>query len=257
MYILLNDTATDSIPLCRLCGIQCLDISYVDILGDTGQLMAFAIQKHLEIEISDKETYSKNVCHNCSRRIEEWNEYYNKCHQVQSLFKNEPLILEESNSILPVESNSVVENDNVSNHLSKLVEELVQDSSIGAEKISDVTQDDAMPTIQSEEVLKGDESDPVDGEDDHSITEDEFEEELTSENESEENSEDSNEPRPKQKPRHKKFIFTIPFLEKKVERKFTHEERVKLQKHISKRQNTLICKSLIVIVKKKLFQLIL
>lgn len=243
MYILLNDAATGSIPLCRLCGIQCLEISYIDILGDAGQLMAFAIQKHLEIEISDKESYSKNVCHNCSSRIEEWNDYYNKCHQVQSLFKNEQLILEEPSTILPDESSSVVGNDNVSNHLSKLVEEFVQDSSMGGEKISHLTPGDAISvTVQPEEVLKENESDPVDGEDDHSVTEDEFEEELSSENESEENSEDSNQPRPKQKSRHKKFIFTIPFLEKKVERKFTPEERVKLQKHISKRQNTLICK---------------
>jgi hypothetical protein len=72
-----------------------------------------------------------------------------------------------------------------------------------------------------------------------SVTEDEFEEELNSE--SDEHSDDSNEEKKKQKPRHKKFMFNIPFLETKVGRQFTPAEKVKLQKHISKRQNTLIC----------------
>ena len=86
------------------------------------------------------------------------------------------------------------------------------------------------------------ESDSLENEDDHS-TEDEFEDELTtSDNESDEHSDNSTEDKQKHKPRHKKFIFTIPFLEKKVNRRFTSAEKAKLQKHISKRQNTLICK---------------
>lgn len=250
MYIFLNSAATDSIPVCRLCGMQCVDASYIDILGDAGQLMAFAIQKYLEIEISDKETNSKNVCHNCSRRVEDWNEFYNKCHQVQStVFKNNPLIIGSSNSIhLPemLPPTAVVENHSVSSHLSKLVEELVQDGPITVDKLAPVTHDESINSIaelKHDSALHGNDSEPIEGEDDPNITEDEFEEELTSEDESEENSEDSHEARPKMKPRQKKFIFTIPFLEKKVERKFNPEERVKLQKHISKRQNTLICKS--------------
>ena len=244
MYILLHDQ-TETIRVCRLCGLS-LEVPYFDILGDSGQFLSFAIQKYLSIEVSDKENYSKTVCHNCNRKIEEWNDYYTKCHEFQTLLKNS--MLEESNTLQRKVSHSL-ENESVSTHLSKLVEEFVQDSSIEEEnKIPHVTSvieepidsSGAMP-VDSTGVNQN-ESDSLENEDDHS-TEDEFEDELTtSDNESDEHSDNSTEDKQKHKPRHKKFIFTIPFLEKKVNRRFTSAEKAKLQKHISKRQNTLICK---------------
>ena len=245
MYILLHDQTTNAIPICRLCGVQCLDISYLDIFGDAGRYLAFAIQKYLEIEVSDKETFSKNVCHNCSGRVEEWNVFYNKCHEVQSLLKNSPLILEESRTVQAEESNVVLQNESVSNHLTKLVEELVQDGSMVTEKIqSTAVLEEAMDAtgIKPEDIpdTNQDEAGSVEGDEDPlTATEDEFEEELNSE--SDEHSDDSNEEKKKQKPRHKKFMFNITFLETKVGRRFTPAEKAKLQKHINKRQNTLIC----------------
>ncbi|EFX74149.1 hypothetical protein DAPPUDRAFT_324651 [Daphnia pulex] len=245
---MLHDQTANSIPICRLCGVQCLDISYLDIFGDAERYLAFAIQKYLEIEVSDKETYSKNVCHNCSGRVEEWSVFYHKCHEVQSLFKDPPLILEESRTV-SVEEPIVLQNETISNHLTKLVEEYVQDDSIVTEKIPPAAVlEEAMDAtgIKPEDSTETnqDDADSVEGEDDQlSVTEDEFEEELNSE--SDEHSDDSNEGKKKQKPRHKKFMFNIPFLETKVGRRFTPAEKVKLQKHISKRQNTLIYEMLI------------
>ncbi len=247
MFVLLHQTR-DTIPVCRLCGTQLsLEVPYFDVFGDSGRFLAFAIQKYLEIEVSDKENYSKNVCHTCNQRIEEWNDFYTKCHELQTLFKNTPLLLGETNTIQAEVPSASLENENVSNQISKLVEELVQDGSIVTEKIQEVheaTTDSPRINLTDNTDTNQDEVDPLEVEDGHSVTEDEFEEEFTTDNESDDNSDNSTETKPKQKPRHKKFIFTIPFLEKKVNRKFTPTEKAKLQKHISKRQNTLICKQL-------------
>lgn len=249
MYILLHEQTTDSIPICRLCGTQCMDISYLDIFGDAGQFMAFAIQKYLEIDVSEKEVCSKSVCHNCSGRVEEWSVFYNKCHEVQSLFKSPPLILEESTSAQTGETQAIFQSESVSNHLTKLVEELVQGGPMASEKISsEAVLEEAMDAtgIKAEdgkELNQDDDTDFTEAEEDPvSDTEDEFEEDLNSE--SDEQSGDS-EAKQKQKPRHKKFMFDIPFLETKLGRSFTPTEKTKLQKHISKRQNTLIYEMLI------------
>lgn len=240
MYILLQNQNPETIPVCRLCGIQCIGSPYVDILGDNGRFMAFAIQKYLEIEVSDKETYSKSVCHCCSKRVEEWNDFYNKCHEMQSLFKNDALLLDSTSMPQEVPS-SALESETVSNHLSKLVEELVQESTIAQDKtVLDIHGEDINPAdVRLEGNNETHEMDAI--EEDQSLTEDEFEEELTSDNENDDLSDDSADSKPKQKPRQKKFIFTIPFLEKKLNRTFSQAERAKLQKHISKRQNILIC----------------
>lgn len=245
MYILLHEQTADALPMCRLCGTQCLDISYLDIFGDAGQFMAFAIQKYLEIEVSEKEAYSKTVCHNCSGRVEEWSVFYNKCHEVQSLFKSPPLILEEPKAAQTGEPQAFFQSESVSNHFTKLVEELVQGVPTEALQISsEAVLEKAMGATgikaeDSTELNQGDDGDLTEADDDPvSDTEDEFEEDLNSE--SDEHSGDS-EAKQKQKARHKKFMFDIPFLETKLDRRFTSAEKIKLQKHISKRQNTLIC----------------
>ena len=220
-------------------------MSYVDLSGNYGHLIAYAIQKFLEIEISEKESFSKNVCHNCNQKVEDWKDFYNKCHETQTLFKNTPLILEET-TVQP-ETSSLGEN-NVSNDLSKLVEEFVQDSSpLTVETTQAVALKPSLSLssdhLESTVISETNEEENAKNEENLSATEDEFEEEITSENESDELSDNYDESKVKQKKRQKKFIFTIPFLERKKETKFSVEEKVKLQKYISKRQNTLICKN--------------
>ena len=61
MYVLLQDQSVDNIPVCRLCGIQSLDLSYLDTFGEDGRYMVFAIQKYLDIEMIEKEIYSRNI----------------------------------------------------------------------------------------------------------------------------------------------------------------------------------------------------
>jgi len=79
-------------------------------------------------------------------------------------------------------------------------------------------------------------------EEDH--TEDEFEDAPSTEEEGEEENSDestNSQPSSKAKQQNKKFIFTIPFLERKIGRSFTLSEKNKLQKLIRKRSNTMIC----------------
>lgn len=243
MYIILHESSPP-IPICRLCGSQRIDLTYIDLSGSFGQTIAFSIQKYLGIEISDTENFSKNVCRNCNGKVEDWNEFYNKCHEIQHLLKSTPTISEE-NKTYP-EASSHPEETILCNDLTKLVEEFVQDNSTGISltKATLGTQQKSFNTLpdNSDHTEVAEEDDTQLGEncDDHSATEDEFEDEVSS-SENDEYSESCDGSRPKLKQRHKKFIFSITFLEKKLERKFSPEEKCKLVKYISKRQNTLIC----------------
>ena len=245
MYILLQNQGVESIPVCRLCGIQSLELSYLDTFDEAGRYMVFAVQKYLNIEMSEKEIYPRNVCLNCSRKIEEWNNFYNKCQEIQTLLKSTPLLLDQTVAISHQEESTEI-SESVSNHLSKLVEEFVQDGTMSNDKtqleasvpLGNLTVEN--PEAESEDKLKTEDNG---AEEDTNFTEDEFEDVMTSGDESG-NRETQNEEM-KNRLRHKKFTFTIPFLERKVDKKFTPTERIKLQKHISKRQNTMIYEMLV------------
>ena len=239
----------DTIPVCRLCGHQSLDASYLDTYSETGRFVVLAVQKYLEIEVGEK-----NICLTCSQKVEEWNAFYLKCHEVEALFKQSDHHHDQTLTLLRAEGESPdaskihqqssdLAQDSVDCHLSKLVEELVQDAAAAAEHKAPP---EVEPVMEAEEAARPpDEPSAMDEE--HCDTEDEYEEDLSSEgdedseDDDESPSEDSQDGKPR-KTRHKKFIFTIPFLERKLDRKFTAAEKAKLQKYIAKRQNTLICK---------------
>lgn len=247
MYVLLQDQSVDNIPVCRLCGIQSLDLSYLDTFGEDGRYMVFAIQKYLDIEMIEKEIYSRNICQNCSRKIEEWNDFYNKCQEIQTLLKGTPMLLNETATTNQGESS-------VSNHLSKLVEEFVQDTNVSAadKDSSETSVPPGIPAAQTATYQKvSDDPDQKPSlednneEEDTNYTEDEFEDEISSGDESGDEESLKNSGEMKNRSRHKKFTFTISFLEKKVNRTFSSSEKLKLQKHISKRQNTMIYEMLV------------
>lgn len=243
----------EPIPVCRLCGIQSLEVSYLDSYSESGRFILLAVQKYLEIEVGEK-----NVCHTCSQKVEDWNSFYLKCHEVQSIFKQsctslalevEGVVSSDDPAKLDQQTCTVLVQDSVANHLSKLVEELVQDASAAADEttkdliIPPVAQQAQTNLIMQEEATRLIEDPSQQMDEDQCQTEDEYEDELSSDDddEDESQSEGSDEAKPRKKPRHKKFIFSIPFLERKLDRKFTPAEKTKLQKYISKRQNTLIC----------------
>ena len=227
MYLLLQEASIEQIPVCRLCGTQ--TVSCVDPFAESNRYMVFAIQKHLDIEIGEKENCPKTVCQICSQKVEEFDEFYNKCNKMQSLFLETPVLVQNVTAVNQNgESSSLNVPDSVSNHLTRLVEELVQDGSLSVEQTVEPPSPEDEPSHEVQ-------------------TEDEFEDAPSSDEEDPdgEPSEDLSDSQPStSKPRQKKFVFTIPFLEKKIGKSFTPSEKNKLQKFINKRNNTLICKSI-------------
>lgn len=219
MYVLLQDQAVDSIPICRLCGIQSLDLSYLDTFGEAGRYMVFAIQKYLDIEVTQKEAYPRHVCQNCSRKIVEWNNFYNKCQEIETLLKSTPLLSDETAVTNQVEESSA----SVSNHLSKLVEEFVQDTTISDDKnltgTSVPLKTLTVEAVADQEVQVSEDQKPKtednDDDEDANFTEDEFEDEISSGEESGEEELHKKSDEVKNRIRHKKIHLYYSILGEK------------------------------------------
>lgn len=241
MYNILHEQPIGNILACRLCGIQSLDTTFNNLLGEDCKNILFAIKKHLDIYVSDKDSHSKSVCQNCCKIVVEWSSFYEQCRNFQALLGHhaneaDPSIISQSTS----DPNTVTEN--LSNHFSKLVEELVDNGCLPPEK---TTKDLEMTSIESH-IANGDLQESaalsLEMDDETCVTEDEYEDDLTTEDECDSGQLLVNSKKEKQKTRHKKFVFDVPFLERKVGRSFSSLEKTKLLKYINKRQNTLICK---------------
>ena len=241
MYLLLQAANVESLPsVCRLCATTTLNVSCLDTFAESNRHIISAIQKHLEIEICDKDNLPKSVCQSCTQKVEEWDEFYSDCRKVQeSIMDEPPTPVETSEKSSGDQQTGESSNLNTSHHvLEKLeLEELAQEGSA-----QDMTGPET--EVVTECMLleaKQQETSPVE---EDVQTDDEFLDALSTEEEDDEElSDESNNSQPsnKTKQQNKKFIFTIPFLERKVGRSFTQSEKKKLQKLISKRSNTMIC----------------
>ena len=241
MYLLLQDADIETTPsVCRLCGLTALNVSCLDTFSESGRHIISVIRKRLEIKIYDKKNPPKSVCQSCIQKVEEWDKFYHNCHKVQqSIMEQSPLIETAGKSSVNHQEAVESSNENASDHLSELVEleglvqhETAPETTICQEKV--VLADPMLLEAKQEETSEVEEDQ----------TEDEFEDAPSTEEEGEEeNSDESTNSQPsiKAKRQNKKFIFTIPFLERKVGRSFTQSEKNKLQKLISKRSNTMIC----------------
>lgn len=265
MYVLLHEQAgPTSVPICRLCGTQSSDLSYLDLMHESAKFVMLSVQKYLNVEIDEKDAFTKNVCQSCTMKIEDWSSYYDKCQAIQSLIKStqEQLTISKEAAASKPLAAGTLNSSLVDETVTQLVVELTEQHQPAASDIPVGSETGSMKyeTKEECEVEREVAEDVGDaGEDeDPNYTEDEFEDEINSEEdeeddeESEEGEEDGeNSPEKKkaaskkQNLRHKKFTFTVQFLEAKVNRKFTAVERIKLQKHINKRQNTLIYEMLI------------
>ena len=102
MYLLLQEANVEQIPVCRLCGTHTLDVSCLDPFSESNRSVVFAIQKHLDIEIGDKENFPKSICQSCNLKVEEFDEFYNNCQKMKSLFAETPVLAQ---NITAVEQN--------------------------------------------------------------------------------------------------------------------------------------------------------
>ena len=264
MYVLLHEQVGPSpVPICRLCGTQSSDLSYLDLMHESSRFVMISVEKYLNVEIDEKDTFTKSVCQSCTLKIEDWSSYYDKCQAIQSLIRStqEQLTInkETANTDEPLAPDSLNPNV-VDDTVSQLVEQLAGHQIVPAATESKYKIEGRGEGEPEEAEDAEDAGDDVGEDEDPNYTEDEFEDEMDSEDDEEEGSDgeggeeggggDSPEKKKtasKKQPnlRHKKFTFTVQFLESKVNRKFTAVERIKLQKHITKRQNTLIYEMLI------------
>jgi len=241
MYLQISEHQS-IIPNCHLCGVQSSDLtSYLDNFSEAGHFIFLAIQKYLAIDVREK-----SICNNCGRKVEDWDSFYLKCHELQALFKQ----TEDAATVIsltPIVAKHVVEEvstdlntNDIPNNFSNFVQELTQEKACADDTVLPQMIENPGPSSCSFEDLPEEDENKSQSEQE---TEDEFEE-ITSEEEDQsgESSDESDEPSKPRKGRHKKFVFTIPFLERKLDRKFSPSERTKLQKFIRKRQNTSICK---------------
>lgn len=247
MYTILHEQPIDTALACRLCGIQSLDATLNNLLEEDSKIVLFSIRKHLEIEISQKEHYSKYVCQSCCNSVEEWSNFYTRCHNFQTYLKGNTPQVDSAIATQNNDSDSV--NENLSSHFSKLVEELVEDGCLTSEQPVKAVDIGSHPQNLSDNLQERGDLNPAlnaEVDDEQCITEDEYEDDITTDDEEDEDSDQLSENSPsskaKHKSRHKKFVFSIPFLERKVGRHFSDVEKTKLLKYINKRQNTLICK---------------
>ena len=189
MYILLHQQQQTSsadeneptvvVPMCRLCATQNLDVSYLDAVAESGRYIGLAIQKYLNIDIADgKDSFTKNVCSDCARRIEEWSQFYSKCHEIQSLIRSTQAMVSETDldGQAVVEATSSLVMDSVSNHLSKLVEEFVS-----PEGAVHPIEENHLTEAEDIEKDHGEIQEEVD--DETSMTEDEYEDATSDEDE--------------------------------------------------------------------------
>lgn len=224
---------------CHLCGVQSSDSTfYLDNFSESGHFIFLAIQKYLAIDVREK-----SICNNCGHKVEDWDSFYSKCHEMQALFKQTEDAVTVVTSLTTIVAKNVVEevsaalntNDNFSNFVEELTQVKAQEDTV----LPQVIENPGQSSCSFKDLPEDDENKSQSEQE----TEDEFEE-ITSEEEDQsgESSDESDEPSKTRKGRHKKFVFTIPFLERKLNRKFNPSERTKLQKFIRKRQNTSICK---------------
>jgi len=240
MYLLLQAANVESLPsVCRLCATTTLNVSCLDTFAESNRHIISAIQKHLEIELCDKDNLPKSVCQSCTQKVEEWDEFYGDCRKVQESLMEPPTPVESFEKSSGDQQTGESSNLNTSHYLSEKLEleELAQEGSTqdmtGPE--TEVVTECILREAKQQETSPVEEEDQTDDENSDALsTEEEDDEEFFDESN---NSQHSN----KTKQRNKKFIFTIPFLERKVGRSFTKSEKKKLQKLISKRSNTMIC----------------
>ena len=245
MYVLPQDQADCLVPeaeSCRLCGYGDPVGNFVDLLDISSEGLRLSVCQHLDVQVCSGDGRSSKLCEHCRTRLEDWMQFYNKCRVFQQVLHTPSVpVNEDDNQDVDRKEDVAAVAESVSKHLEELVEELVREGSVVNDASVDITRDanDASQQRMAEE--------------EDVYTEGEYEDDLCSEEANEVDDEEysaedkygSNPSSIKHRIRQKKFTFTIPFLERKVNRKFSPAERAKLQKHISKRQNTLIYESLI------------
>ena len=115
MFILLQPSRPAALAgvSCRLCGAQGPDAAFLDVRtgGEPGRRLAVRARKHLQVEIEEGA-----ACQPCAGRLEEWDRFYDQCRRFQ-----DDVAAAATHGPTAV---AVAVDDG----LSKLVEELVQDS---------------------------------------------------------------------------------------------------------------------------------
>ncbi|KAK4037765.1 zinc finger protein 2 isoform X2 [Daphnia magna] len=258
MYVLLvnqgdgiNPADPTSIWTCRLCGIQMYNPVYLHLFSESGENpLISTIRRFLDIKIEDSDKLPTTLCQSCTTKVQELESFYNNCQDAQKLlaiqhgvqFHNEGIIEDQALMIPPTQNTIAAvtlkqsETNNVTSSPSttvltvdKLLETAIKDTCILSGEESEES--------ESTDCLSDDDNltdDPSDAE--------EKEYSIGKRTRSAMFARKSDPPVPRKR---KKLVFTLEYLESKLNRKLDGEEAGRLKEYIQKGQNTKIFEMLV------------